>query len=151
MIATTANRVSSNTDPEINARIWHDTELHIRQVAAGGRAAIQRRLRELDEEWDIERWVETMAPSFTLIGLTLGLVKDRRWLLLPFVVQTFFLQHALQGWCPPIPFLRQFGVRTIQEIEHERCCLQHHLATLCDDEPCLRNEVDWHLHQPSAV
>ena len=83
MFTTTANRVSSNTDPEINARIWHDTEDNMREVAAGGRAAIERRLRELDEEWDIERWVETMAPSFTLIGLTLGLVKDRRWLLLP--------------------------------------------------------------------
>ena len=151
MFTTTANRVSSNTDPEINARIWHDTEDHMCEVAAGGRTAIERRLRELDEEWDIERWVETMAPSFTLIGLTLGLVKDRRWLLLPFVVQSVFLQHALQGWCPPIPFLRRLGVRTMQEIEHERCCLKHHLATLCDDEPCLRNDIDWHLQEQAAM
>src|SRR5689334_24666459 len=119
MLAPTASRVSDNTREEINARIWHETEDRMRYVAAAGRFAIERRLRELDEEWDIERWVETMAPSFTLIGLTLGLVKDRRWLLLPLVVQSFFLQHALQGWCPPIPFLRQLGVRTMQEIEHE--------------------------------
>jgi hypothetical protein len=151
MFPTTANRVSGNTDPEINARIWRDTEEQMREVAAGGSGAIERRLRELDEEWDIERWVETMAPSFTLIGLALGLVKDRRWLLLPFVVQSFFLQHALQGWCPPIPFLRRMGVRTIQEIEHERCCLKQHLATLCDDEPCLRNDVEWHLQSASAL
>jgi hypothetical protein len=140
MITTTAHRVSSNTDPVINARIWRRTEQHMRHVAAAGRASIERRLRELDEEWDIERYVETLAPSFTLLGLTLGLTRDRRWLLLPFVVQGFFLQHALQGWCPPIPVLRRLGVRTMQEIEHERCCLKHHLATLGASEPCLKAE-----------
>ena len=143
MITATADRVSSNTSPEINARIWQDTEVHMREVAAAGRAAIERRLWQLDEEWDIERYLETMAPAFTLVGLTLGLTKSRRWLLLPFVVQSFFLQHALQGWCPPIPVLRRLGVRTMQEIERERCCLQHHLATLGDKEPCL-NSPDWH-------
>lgn len=146
MLAATAHRVSSNTSPEVNARIWHDTEEHMRQVAAAGRGAIERRLRELDEEWDIERWVETLAPSFTLLGLTLGLTSNRRWLLLPVVVQTFFLQHAVQGWCPPIPLLRHLGVRTTQEIEHERCCLKHHLATLGDWQPELQNTVDWHCH-----
>lgn len=146
MLAATAHRVSDNTHPEVNARIWHDTDEHMRQVAAAGRGAIERRLRELDEEWDIERWVETLAPSFTLLGLTLGLTTNRRWLLLPFLVQTFFLQHALQGWCPPIPVLRQMGVRTIQEIEHERCCLKHHLATLGGPEPTLR-PVAWHCHE----
>jgi hypothetical protein len=144
MIATTAERVSSNTDPEINARIWQNTEEHMREVAAAGRGAIERRLRELDEEWDIERYVETMAPTFTLLGLTLGLTRDRRWLIVPFVVQSFFLQHALQGWCPPIPLLRRLGVRTIQEIERERCCLKHHLATLGGPEPCLNGAADWH-------
>jgi len=137
MITTTAKRVSSNTHPDINARIWQRTERHMREVAAGGRESIARRLRELDEEWDIERFVETLAPSLTLLGLTMGLTRDRRWLLLPFVVQGFFLQHALQGWCPPIPVLRRLGIRTTQEIEHERCCLKHHLATLGGPEPCL--------------
>ena len=144
MLATTATRVRSNTDPEINARIWHQTEQQMRETAAAGRGAIERRLRELDEEWDVERYVETMAPSFTLLGLTLGVTKDRRWLLLPLLVQTFFLQHALQGWCPPIPVLRRLGVRTMQEIERERCCLKHHLATLSDDERCLNEAAAWH-------
>jgi hypothetical protein len=146
MIADTAHRVSHNTHPEVNARIWQNTEEHMRQVAAGGRSAIERRLRELDEEWDVERCVETLAPSFTLLGLTLGLTRDRRWLLLPFVVQAFFLQHALQGWCPPIPILRELGIRTTQEIEQERCCLKHHLATLGGSEPTLR-PVEWHCHE----
>jgi len=137
MIASTAERVSSNTSQRVNARIWQQTQAKMRRVAAAGRPAIERRLRELDEEWDIERYVETMAPTFTLLGLTLGLTRNRRFLLIPFVVQAFFLQHALQGWCPPIPVLRSLGVRTVQEIERERCALTHHLATLCDTEPCL--------------
>jgi hypothetical protein len=139
MIATTAERVTSNTRPDINAWIWEHTEERMREVASRGRFAIEQRLRELDEEWDVERYLETMAPTFTLVGLTLGVLKDRRFLLVPFVIQSFFLQHALQGWCPPLPLLRHLGVRTSQEIEHERCALQHHLATLCDDEPCLHN------------
>ena len=95
MIASTADRVSSNTSPEINTRIWQHTEEHMREVAAAGRAAIERRLRELDEEWDIERYVETMAPTFTLLGLTLGLTTSRRWLVLPFVVQIAYASKAL--------------------------------------------------------
>ena len=137
MIATNARRVSSNTDPEINAWIWQQTECRMRHVASRGPLAIQQRLRELDEEWDIERYVETLAPTFTLLGMTLGFARDRRWFLLPFVVQGFFLQHALQGWCPPVPVLRRLGVRTMQEIERERCGLQHHLATLGDEATCL--------------
>jgi hypothetical protein len=137
MFATTATRVTANTNPEINERIWRRTEATMRRVAAQGRHAIEQRLRELDHEWDIERYLETMAPTFTLIGLALGVARDRRWLALPFVVQSFFLQHALQGWCPPMPVLRYLGVRTMQEIERERCALQHHLATLGSPESCL--------------
>jgi hypothetical protein len=144
MIAINAQRVSENTDPRINEQIWRNTEEHMREVASAGRGAIEWRLRELDEEWDIERYVETMAPTFTLLGLTLGLTTNRRWLLLPFMVQGFFLQHALQGWCPPIPVLRRLGIRTIQEIERERCCLKHHLATLSDTEPCLSESTPAH-------
>ena len=141
MIATTAHRVSSQTRPDINAWIARRTDERMRWIASQGPEAIRHRLHELDEEWDIERYLETMAPSFTLLGLTLGLTANRRWLLLPFVVQGFFLQHALQGWCPPIEVLRRIGVRTTQEIERERCALQHHLATLCDEEPCLNEHI----------
>ena len=87
-------------------------------------AAIDRRLRELDEEWDVERYLETMAPTFTLLGMTLGLTVSRKFFVLPFAVQSFFLQHALQGWCPPVPGLRRLGVRTRQEIARELYALK---------------------------
>lgn len=65
-----------------------------------------------------------MAPSFTLLGLGLGLTLSNKWLLLPLVVQSFFLQHAVQGWCPPLPVLRRFGIRTMAEIDYERNALK---------------------------
>ena len=46
------------------------------------------------------------------LGLLLGTRVDRRFLLLPAAVFSFFAQHALQGWCPPIPVFRRLGVRT---------------------------------------
>jgi len=146
MFTATAHRISSNTAPEVNSHIWQQTQARMQRVASGGRLAIERRLIELDEEWDIERWVGTVAPSISLVGLTLGITRDRRFLALPIIIQAFFLQHALQGWCPPIPILRRLGVRTAQEIEQERCCLKHHLATLGDQEATLKS-VDWHCHQ----
>lgn len=124
MIPANIDRVRVNTDETVNEEIRRQTEKSVECVAAGGPAAIERRLAELDLEWDIERYVETMAPTFTLVGLTLGLTRNRLWLIVPFVVQGFFLQHALQGWCPPIPVLRRLGVRTCDEIEEERFALK---------------------------
>jgi hypothetical protein len=124
MFANTATRVSSNTEAEINNCIRRRTEENISKFAQMGQDAIHRRLVELDEEWDIERWVETMAPTISLIGLTFGLLGSKKWLVIPLVVQGFFLQHAIQGWCPPIPVLRRMGVRTAEEINYERNALK---------------------------
>ena len=124
MLPATRNRVALNTSEEINQRIRQRTERSIMECIAGGPVAIERRLEELDREWDIERVLEAMAPSFTLVGLALGIAKNRRWLFVPAFVQTFFLQHALQGWCPPIPLLRRIGLRTADEINEERYALK---------------------------
>jgi hypothetical protein len=124
MLPTTSERVSQNTCDAINAQIRRQTEANVARYASAGPAAIDRRLAELDNEWDVERYLETMAPTFTLFGMTLGLTVNRKWFALPFLVQSFFLQHALQGWCPPIPFLRRLGVRTLSEIDEERYALK---------------------------
>ncbi|MFT3787962.1 MAG: hypothetical protein QM770_17630 [Tepidisphaeraceae bacterium] len=90
---------------------------------------IPARLAELDREWDIERALETGSSALTLTGLLLAISKDRRWLLLSLAVQGFFMQHALQGWCPPLPILRRLGVRTTDEINHERYALMEMLPS----------------------
>ena len=124
MLPSTVDRVPRNTAAHVNEEVRRRTEADVRRYAAQGPEAIDRRLRELDEEWDIERYLETLAPSFTLAGMALGLTVSKKFFVLPFVVQAFFLQHALQGWCPPVPLFRRLGIRTAREIDHERYALK---------------------------
>jgi hypothetical protein len=121
-LMTSRDRVSSNTSPVQNAAIRQRTEERI-EFYSRNPEFIPSRLRELDREWDIERSLETMSSSMSLLGLTLAFLRGKRWLLLPMVVQVFFLQHAVRGWCPPLPVLRRLGVRTPEEIERERRAL----------------------------
>jgi hypothetical protein len=59
-----------------------------------------------------------------LAGVVLGATMDRRWFFFPAFVGGFLLQHALQGWCPPMIWFRRMGVRTQTEIDHERYALK---------------------------
>jgi hypothetical protein len=123
MISSSATRVSSQTDESINAQIRRRTETNIAYFAAHP-DQIDQRLRELDEEWDIERTLETASSCVSLFGLMMGVLRGRKWFILPIAVQGFFLQHALQGWCPPLPVFRRLGIRTQYEIEQERYALK---------------------------
>ena len=40
------------------------------------------------------------------------------------MVTAFLFQHAVQGWCPPVPILRRMGFRTADEINRERYALK---------------------------
>ncbi|MFP5406645.1 MAG: hypothetical protein ACLGHY_10025 [Gammaproteobacteria bacterium] len=124
MASSTADRVARNTPEEINQRIRNATEMNVVWAAQEGPAGIDRRLRELDQEWDIERCLETGAASLTVLGVAMGTNGDRKWLLLPAVVGGFLLLHVVQGWCPPLPVLRRLGVRTAGEINEERTALK---------------------------
>ena len=124
MIPATTDRVTRNTAEHINERIRQQIEANIAYTAAAGPEAMNRRLEELDREWDIERILEANASSLVLLGLGLGVFVDRRWFILPTVVAGFLLQHAVQGWCPPVPLLRRIGVRTQTEIDYERYTLK---------------------------
>jgi hypothetical protein len=104
--------------------IRQQTQRNLARFQNADPAAISRRLEELDAEWDIERTLEANAATASLIGLTLGATVDRRWLIFPAVVAGFLLQHALQGWCPPLPVFRRMGIRTSYEIDYERYALK---------------------------
>lgn len=124
MLPTTTERVPEHTADHINQQIREQTRRNVERVAAQGSAAIERRLRELDAEWDIERTLEANAATLAATGGALALLVDRRFALIPLVVGSFLLQHALQGWCPPLPVFRRMGVRTQTEIEEERHALK---------------------------
>jgi len=124
MFPTTVDRVPLHTTQSANNAIRRQTEQNIARLRHAGPSAIQRRLEELDAEWDIERVLEANAATAVLVGTTLGATVDRRFFALPAVVAGFLLQHAVQGWCPPLPVFRRLGFRTSTEIERERYALK---------------------------
>ena len=123
IVTKSATRAQAQTDPAVNQRTAHQMRANVAYYAAHPEQ-IDQRLRELDAEWDIERWLELNSSVLTLAGLTLAVVHSRKWLLLPLVVQGFFLQHGIEGYCPPLPIFRRAGVRTEGEIEAERQALK---------------------------
>lgn len=123
MVARSIQRVPDQTDPKVNDRIRRHMQIRVEYYSRHPEL-IDQRLRELDEEWDVERALETGSAALSLAGLALGIMGRRKWFLLPLVVQGFFMQHALQGWCPPLPLLRSMGFRTVAEIDAERYALR---------------------------
>jgi hypothetical protein len=123
-IVDTSDRVRSHTSHAINRHIDREIEARVRRYAARGREDITHRIWELDHEWDIERVLETNASVLAFTGLFLGRKYDRRWFWLPTIVLPLLFQHAIQGWCPPVPILRRLGVRTRKEIDREKYALK---------------------------
>jgi hypothetical protein len=123
MMPSSAERVATSTDDRINRRIERELlqRLYYYREHTG---EIDERLAELDGEWDIERALETNASALISASLLWSLLSGRRSLLLAAGVSAFLLQHALQGWCPPLPLLRRLGFRTTAEIETERYALR---------------------------
>ncbi|MGG5812552.1 hypothetical protein [Falsiroseomonas sp. CW058] len=123
LLPDTTERVRHATAHASNRRIAARTRARIACLAERPEL-IDPQLRALEREWDTERVLEANAATLALTGAALGLLRDRRFLALPLAVAAFLLQHALQGWCPPLPLLRRLGVRTAREIAEERAALK---------------------------
>jgi hypothetical protein len=136
-LPTTKDRVPRHTADNVNARLSAEMEARIRHLAAHP-DRITERIAALEAEWDIERAIEANAATLALIGVALGFFAHPYWLFLPALVTMFLLQHALQGWCPPVPVLRRLGFRTVYEIERER----HALKALRGDFALVEREPD---------
>ena len=124
MIPSTVGRVPQHTAQDVNQRIYQQIEDNVAHYACAAPRAVDRRLAELDQEWDIERALEANAAGASLLGLMLGATADRKWYMLSAIVGGFLLQHAVQGWCPPVVVFRRLGFRTAAEIDQERYALK---------------------------
>jgi len=118
------DRVRLHTSPEINKRIDADIDWTIQRYTGASPEEITQRIDELDREWDIERALETNAATVALLGLVLSRSSSRKWMWLSVGVAGFLMQHALQGWCPPITIFRRLGIRTQGEIDREKYSLK---------------------------
>lgn len=123
-VPPTPQRVPLHTDEDTNERIRRQVEANVAYYATRDRRLLDMRLQELDREWDIERVLEANAATISLIGVSLARFASRRWFIVPAAVGAFLLQHAVQGWCPPVALFRRLGVRTQREIDEERYALK---------------------------
>jgi len=122
LISSDTDRVRAHTSDEVLRAIDAETKKHV-EACAKAPEQIDRRLRELEREWDVERWLEANASTLAFTSAALAW-RDRRWLIVPTVVTAFLFQHAVQGWCPPLGVLRRLHIRTRSEIDAEKYALK---------------------------
>jgi hypothetical protein len=124
VLPATNERVEQNTPRKTNEEIRERTAANVARYAGATPGQIDRRLKELNQEWDIERTLEANAATLAFAGAILALTVNRKFAWVSALVSGFLLQHALQGWCPPVPMFRKLGVRTTREIDEEKTALR---------------------------
>lgn len=124
ILPATNKRIIRNTNNRINQRIYKRTLINITRYVGKSREEITKGIKRLDREWDIERVLETNASIAILISLGLGYFLSPYFLIVTAAIALFLLQHALQGWCPPLPIFRRMGVRTASEIYEEKTAMK---------------------------
>ena len=120
----TEDRVRQHARCTVNERVDRETQACLDRFATASRDEITAHIHELDREWDIERRLQANASFLALSGVVLGATFEKKWLAVPGVVFSFLLQHAIQGWCPPLPIFRKMGARTAKEIHREKYALK---------------------------
>jgi hypothetical protein len=118
------DRVQAHTATHVNRDIERQAARRLVRSAGQSPTVLTRRIDELEEEWDIERWLETNASALAFAGTVLGIFVNRKFFAIPCIVLPFLFQHAMQGWCPPVPIFRRRGIRTRREIDAEKFALK---------------------------
>lgn len=123
-LAPGKDRVRAVSLRRTNERVDREMRERVARYAHRSRAELTARIHTLESEWDMERMLMLNASLLLLTGLWLGRRVDARWRLLPTAVAAFLLQHAVQGWSPPVFLFRRLGVRTRKEIAAERSAMK---------------------------
>jgi hypothetical protein len=120
----TALRVNFQTNPKENKTIKNQTIENLNIYKNSSDDIISSRIDELNSEWDTEKILETNAATVVILSSILGFKSNRWWFIVSGFAGFFLLQHALHGWCPPLPLIRKMGVRTANEINDEKIVLK---------------------------
>lgn len=124
-VSSTTEKVPQHTCEEINKKIRDCTVCRIHFFLDGNEDELTDRIWELDQEWDTERVLETNAALLVTTASLAGYFKSKcPCFLFTGAVGFFLLQHAVQGWCPPVPFIRRQGIRTAEEIGNEKTVMK---------------------------
>ncbi len=112
------------TNPTMNADIRNQTLRNLNIFKNCNEAELTERIKKLGEEWDTERVLGVNSALLLFISTYLGVRTGRIWFLVTGALGAFLLTHALFGWCPFLPLIRKWGVRTEQEIMAEKIALK---------------------------
>jgi hypothetical protein len=126
------DRVREHTSTASLRRIDSKTRASVQEAATLSTEAIERRMADLDREWDVDRAVMANFAILGGVSATLAMRDLKRtgrassgWLVLFGTQVAFLLNHAVRGWCPPLPVFRRLGFRTQKEIDAERQALSN--------------------------
>lgn len=101
---------------------------------------IDERLLELDNEVDLETYMQAESSSLTIAGIILSLAVNKKWLILPLATSILSLANVVRGRNNPLAIFRRLGFRTRAEIEKERYALK-----------AIRGDFKYLLDVPNAV
>ncbi|MES2559370.1 MAG: hypothetical protein V4590_06495 [Bacteroidota bacterium] len=130
---------TGNDDSSANRMsIDETTRENIQKYVDQGESAIDRRIRELDNKWDMERTLRLNISILALAGVLFGTYKKNRWSVLSIAVTAFVAQQLISKWYPTRSLLKKLGLQTHREIEHEKYALK----ALRGDFKSIQNNVD---------
>lgn len=136
-LPATSIKVWLNTNQEVNDVVFETIISNIRYYAKRNKDELIQRQLELDEEWDIDRFIETGTGAIVILGaLITWLTKNKSWALLSGLGGALLLKHALYGWSPLLSCIRGEGIRTQTEIMAEKTLLE----ILKEDPECLTED-----------
>ena len=124
MVQSTTERVDNNISQERREELDRQLKEAISKYQHADSQQIDRRLAELDQEWDIERVIEVEAPLMIGLGAGLGLLHSPKWFGLSAVAASMVILHNTQGWYPLLPVFQRMGIRSQNDIEQERSALR---------------------------
>jgi hypothetical protein len=119
--ANTVDRIRRYTSPATLQKIDQQIEHSVAYYASQPDEVIAERIRELQQEWSINRFLQANTAGMGLLGAILGLFVSRKWAILT-VAGFGFL--ACPGADPRIALLRRLGLRTRSEIDRELYALK---------------------------
>lgn len=122
----TVEHDACNTCECIDEKIENETHERAALYEQAEPEELYERLSDLECEWDTERVMETGTAALVIASLVLGLTQSRAWFALTGAAGLLMLMHAL-GVCPPLPLIRRFGIRTAEEINHEKELIEQFL------------------------
>ena len=124
----THDRIREHSSESSNQRIDRETRGAIAEARQSSTAR-NARIRELEQEWNIDR---ALMLNFGIVGAFTAFKAMQQmkrnghiggWSLLFWVQMGFLINHAVRGWCPPMPVFRRLGFRSANEIAAERAAL----------------------------